>query len=41
MPGKKKGPGLLGGKTMKKTGGKANPQQVNQIVREKLDARKG
>lgn len=34
--GKKKAIGFLVGQTMKKTKGKANPQLVNQIVREKI-----
>jgi len=41
LDGKDKVLGFFVGQVMKKTGGKANPQQVNQIVKEKLDARKG
>ena len=41
LDGKDKVLGYFVGQVMKKTGGKANPQQVNQVVKEKLDARKG
>ena len=41
LDGKDKLLGYFVGQVMKKTGGKANPQQVNQIVKDKLDARKG
>ncbi|MFA9462109.1 Asp-tRNA(Asn)/Glu-tRNA(Gln) amidotransferase subunit GatB [Thiohalorhabdus methylotrophus] len=41
LDGKDKVLGFFVGQVMKKTGGKANPQQVNQIVKEKLDAKKG
>ncbi|HKJ70166.1 MAG TPA: hypothetical protein VKA55_00235, partial [Gammaproteobacteria bacterium] len=40
LDGKDKVLGFFVGQVMKKTGGKANPQQVNQIVKEKLDAKK-
>ncbi|HKL77707.1 MAG TPA: Asp-tRNA(Asn)/Glu-tRNA(Gln) amidotransferase subunit GatB [Gammaproteobacteria bacterium] len=41
LDGKDKVLGFFVGQVMKKTGGKANPQQVNQIVKDKLDAKKG
>jgi aspartyl-tRNA(Asn)/glutamyl-tRNA(Gln) amidotransferase subunit B len=41
LDGKDKVLGYFVGQVMKKTGGKANPQQVNQVVKEKLDAKKG
>ncbi len=41
LAGKEKLLGYFVGQIMQKTEGKANPQQVNQIVKEKLDARKG
>jgi aspartyl-tRNA(Asn)/glutamyl-tRNA(Gln) amidotransferase subunit B len=41
LDGKDKVLGYFVGQVMKKTGGKANPQQVNQVVKDKLDARKG
>ncbi|MEF8793629.1 Asp-tRNA(Asn)/Glu-tRNA(Gln) amidotransferase subunit GatB [Thiohalorhabdus sp.] len=41
LDGKDKLLGFFVGQVMKKTGGKANPQQVNQIVKDKLNAKKG
>jgi len=41
LDGKEKVLGYFVGQVMKKTGGKANPQQVNHLVKERLDARKG
>ncbi len=41
LDGKEKVLGYFVGQVMKKTGGKANPQQVNQVVKERLDAKKG
>ncbi len=35
--GKKKAMGFLVGQVMKETGGKANPQKVNELLKEKLD----
>ncbi|KPJ62088.1 glutamyl-tRNA amidotransferase [candidate division KD3-62 bacterium DG_56] len=40
LGGKEKSIGFLVGQIMKKTGGRANPQMVNQLLRERLEAKK-